>query len=66
MYTGHRRTFAKVSNGILIGLSDHGKTWVTKYKNLSGVKLDRNSVWTEILSGFFFANSYFLNLFKYI
>ena len=30
VYTGHRRTLAKVSNGILIGLKDQGKTWITK------------------------------------
>ena len=34
MYTGHRRTLAKVSNGILIGLTDQGKTCVTKYYKL--------------------------------
>ena len=34
MYTGHRRTLAKVSNGILIGLTDQGKTYVTKYYKL--------------------------------
>ena len=31
MYTGHRRTLAKVSNDILIGLRDQGKTSVTKF-----------------------------------
>ena len=31
MYTGHRRTFAKVSNDILIGLTDQGKTKVRNY-----------------------------------
>ena len=30
MYTGHRRTLAKVSNGILIGLNQ-GNTCATKY-----------------------------------
>ena len=34
MSTGHRRTLAKVSNGILIGLTDQGKTYVTKYYKL--------------------------------
>ena len=34
MYTGHRRTLAKVSNGIIIGLTDQGKTCVTKYYKL--------------------------------
>ena len=34
MYTGHRRTLAKVSNDILIGLADKGKTCVTKYYKL--------------------------------
>ena len=34
MYTGHRGTLAKVSNGILIGLTDQGKTFVTKYCRL--------------------------------
>ena len=34
MYTGHRRTLAKVSNGILIGLTDQGKTCATKYYKL--------------------------------
>ena len=31
MNTGHRRTLAKVPNDILIGLTDQGKTCVTKY-----------------------------------
>ena len=34
MYTGHRRTLAKLSNGILIGLTDQGKTCATKYYKL--------------------------------
>ena len=34
MYTGHRRTLAKVSNGILIGLTDQGRTCATKYYKL--------------------------------
>ena len=29
MYTGHRRTLAKVSNGILTGLTVQGKSWIT-------------------------------------
>ena len=50
MYTGHRRTLAKVSNGILtlakvsndilIGLTDHGKIGVTKYYKLIVFKRD--------------------------
>ena len=36
VYTGHRSTIAKVSNDILIGLTDQGKTWVTKYYQLFG------------------------------
>ena len=35
MYTGHHGTLAKVSNGILIGLTDQGETCVTKYYKLS-------------------------------
>ena len=31
VYTGHRRTLTKVSNGILKGLTDQGKTSVIKY-----------------------------------
>ena len=34
MYTRHRRTLAKASNGILMGLTDQGKTCVTKYYKL--------------------------------
>ena len=34
MYTGHRRTLAKVSNGVLIGLTDKGKNCATKYFKL--------------------------------
>ena len=34
VYTGHRRTLAKVSNDIIIGLSDQGKTYVTEYYKL--------------------------------
>ena len=34
VYTGHCRTLAKVSNGILIGLTDQGKTCATKYYKL--------------------------------
>ena len=34
MSTGHRRTLSKVSNDILIGLKDQGKTWETKYYKL--------------------------------
>ena len=30
MYTGHRRTLAKVLNIILIGLTDQGKDWGNK------------------------------------
>ena len=34
MFTEHRRTLAKRANGILIGLTDQGKTGVTKYYKL--------------------------------
>ena len=34
MFTGHRRTLAKESDGIMIGLTDQGKTWVAKYFKL--------------------------------
>ena len=34
MYTGHRRTIANVTNGILIGLTDQEKISVTKYYKL--------------------------------
>ena len=30
VYTGHRRTLAKLSNIILIGLTDQGKDWGNK------------------------------------
>ena len=34
VYTGHHRTLANVSNGILTGLTDHRKTRVTTFSNL--------------------------------
>ena len=34
MLTGHHRTIAKKSNGILVGLTDQRKTSVTKYGKL--------------------------------
>ena len=34
MYTGHRRTLAKVSNGILTGLTDQGKPLITIFYKL--------------------------------
>ena len=34
MYTGQRKTLAKVPNDILIGLTDTGKTFVTQYYKL--------------------------------
>ena len=44
MYTGHRRSLAKVSNDFLTGLTDEEKTWVTIYSMgaqwLSGRVLD--------------------------
>ena len=34
MYKEHRRTLAKVSNGILIGFTGQGKTCAAKYYKL--------------------------------
>ena len=34
VYTEHCRTLTRVSNGILIGLTDNGKIWVKYFNNL--------------------------------
>ena len=46
MYTGHRRTLAKASNDILIGLTDQGKTGVKKYYNL--IVLLKNNLYKNV------------------
>ena len=52
MYTGHCRTLAKVSNGILIALTDQGKTRVTYSYKLIGIlkKIVHENV-SEIMFG---------------
>ena len=39
MYTGNHRTFAKVSNGILTGLTDQGKTWLAFFFIVLSMKI---------------------------